>query len=253
VMADGQTADKLGVIGISRSTEICQVYLGLKGAQSTGCHVHLQHLSCAESVALVRMAKAEGLPVTAETCPHYLSLTSADVARLGTKAKMNPPLRGPADRKALKEGLIDGTIDVIATDHAPHTDTEKSLPLAEAPFGVIGLESAVPAVLTAFCHEFANEGIKPSKLITTLIAAMTINPAKILGLDTQEKGKKGMMEIGRPADVTIIDPKIRRKVDAEKFYSKARNCPWDGKRLQGWPVMTIHNGKIVMKDGKVLV
>lgn len=248
VVAAGPIADELGVEGMPKLTEVVQVYLGIKVSQATHCHVHFQHLSCAESVALVRNAKKQGLKITAETCPHYLSLTTLDVKRLLANAKMNPPLRGPADRKALRQGIMDGTIDVIATDHAPHTPEEKSRGLRESPFGVIGLESAVPVVMTAFSKALEKDEIG----YEDLIAAMTINPAKILGLDAMEKGRKGMMELGYPADVTVIDPKKRKKVDSSKFYSKARNCPWDGKRLEGWPVMTIRNGIIVMKDGQVL-
>lgn len=246
VMAAGRTAKKLGVNGMPKHTEMSQIYLGIKVAQATGCHVHLQHLSCAESVDLVRVAKDNDIPVTCETAPHYLSLTDIDVARLKSNAKMNPPLRGPADQKALKEGVIDGTIDVIATDHAPHTVVEKSLSLKEAPFGVIGLETAVAVVFQTFYQHLKKDTISYSDLLAT----MTINPAKILGLD---KKKKGIMELGHPADVTVINPKRRKMVEPGRFYSKSSNCPWAGKRLEGWPYLTIHNGKIVMKDGKVLV
>ncbi len=248
VMALGKTSQNLKVKGIPREAEIYPTYVAIQISEITGCHIHLQHLSCKESVELVRQAKKNGVKITAETCPHYLSLTDHDVIRLGANGKMNPPLRGPADQLALKEGIIDGTIDVIATDHAPHTPEEKSHGLVDSPFGIIGLETAVPVVFTAFYNAIEAGRISYSDLI----AKMTINPAKILGMDTNPVNK-GKIEPGYAADITVIDPKQRKKVDPSKFYSKSRNCPWAGKRLQGWPIMTIHNGEIVMKDGEVLV
>lgn len=248
-MAKGNVHSRLGVNGIPRETEVNYIYLVIKIAKSLDCPVHIQHVSCAESVKLIRQAKKNGIKITCETAPHYLSLTDYDLLELRANAKMNPPLRSEKDRLALIEGVIDGAIDVIASDHAPHTPEEKSVGLEKAPFGVIGLETEVAVVFHTFYNYFKRGDISYSDLI----AKMTIKPAQILGLDTKENGKKGMIEFGYPANITVINPKRRKKVDAGKFQSKSRNCPWDGRTLQGWPVMTIKDGQILMENGKLCI
>ncbi|MCX6743789.1 MAG: dihydroorotase, partial [Candidatus Parcubacteria bacterium] len=220
-----------------KRSEYMYIAMVLKFAEELHCWFHIQHVSCAESVQLIREAKARGAKVTCETAPHYFSLTQRDFNRIGANAKMNPPLRTEKDRQAVIRGLADGTIDAIATDHAPHTVEEKNQPLDKAPFGVIGLETAVPVVFTTLSNRIQ---------LVEIIRKMTSNPAKILGLTG-----KGTLHPGSAADITVIDPYLRKKVEADKFQSLSRNCPWDGKRLQGWTVMTIVGGRILMKDGEL--
>ncbi len=222
-----------------RRSEIHQASLALKIAEEFGLPMHLQHVSCKETVQLVREAQDRQVPVTCETAPHYIALTASDFRRLGTNAKMNPPLRGESDRKEIIQGLVDGTIDVIATDHAPHAPAEKAQTVEKAPFGIIGLETLIPVVFTQLAHFLAPK---------VIIRKLTANPAKILGLNGH-----GALTLGSVADITVIDPKKRRKVDVDQFQSLSRNCPWAGKRLQGWPVMTIHKGKILMQDGELSI
>jgi len=209
----------------------------LKIAEQFQIPVHIQHVSCTESVQLIREAKKRCVKVTCETAPHYVALTQRDFKRIGVNAMMNPPLRGKADRLAILQGLYDGTIDVIATDHAPHTDEEKKSD--KPPFGIIGLETAVPVVFTYLTRYLT---------VPEIIAKMTINPAKILGLE-----QKGLIKEGWPADIAVIDPLKRKVLKTEDLKSKSHNSPWLGKRLQTWPVMTIRNGEILMKDGKITI
>ena len=218
-------------------SEILYISLVLKLAQEQDASIHIQHVSCQESVKLIKRAKVLGVKVTCETAPHYMALTQKDFKRIGADAMMNPPLRGEADRQAIIQGLFDATIDVIATDHAPHTDEEKEG--HHPPFGIIGLETAVPVVLSV---------LKRHLSLPEIFAKMTINPARILRLK-----QKGLIRKGWPADITIIDLKKRKVLEAQDLKSKSHNSPWLGKRLQTWPVMTIRNGKILMKDGKITI
>ena len=227
-----------------RRAEIHDVSLALRISEAHNLPVHLQHISCKESVQLIREAKKRGVPVTCETAPHYFSLTSRDFKRIGANAKMNPPLRSESDRQAVIEGLKDGTIDIIATDHAPHSPEEKAANVDDAPFGVIGLETAVPVFFTSLQNHLE---IADSKL-TKMIAKMTLVPANLLGLE-----QKGRIQTGLPADLVVIDSKKTQHVKPENFQSKARNCPWAGKRLKGWPVMTIKDGQVVMQEGKITI
>ncbi|MBD3360152.1 MAG: amidohydrolase family protein [Candidatus Buchananbacteria bacterium] len=220
-----------------RRSEIHQASLILKLAEEFSLPVHLQHVSCKETVQLVSEAKNRKVLVTCEAAPHHFSLTNTDFKKIGANAKMNPPLRSETDRQAVISGLKDGTIDIIATDHAPHTNEEKSVSIKQAPFGVIGLETAVPVTFTTLQNHLSSAEI---------IAKLTLAPAKLLGF-----AQKGRLQVGLPADLVVIDPKKTKYV--EKFQSKSVNCPWVGKRLKSWPVMTIHNGNIVMKDGSILV
>lgn len=217
--------------------EIEDVKRALYVAEIHDAPVHIQHVSLAPTVQLIREAKAKGVKVTCETAPHYLTLTDEDFKRLGPNAKMNPPLRTKEDVAAVIAGVVDGTIDAIATDHAPHTVEEKNSD--KPPFGIIGLETAVPVILSALSDKMH---------IANIIPKLTFNPAKILGLRYQSYFNTGI-----PADLTIIDPQKRKVVEPEFFYSLARNCPWAGQELQGWPVMVIKKGRIVMEEGEVLV
>lgn len=201
--------------------------------------IHIEHVSLRASVDEIRRAKAQGCQVTAEVTPHHFTLTKEEAKKYGTNAKTNPPLREVEDIEALGEGLADGTIDVIASDHAPHTVEDKSVAWDDAPYGVIGLETTVGLVLTQLVDK---------KVISLYeaIAKLTINPAKIFNLNA------GTLSVGMPADITIIDLEREWTVDVNKFESMARNCPFHGWKLKGKTVTTIVNGKLVMQDGRVV-
>ena len=202
-------------------------------AEDTGAHLHIAHVSTAGSVELIRRAKEKGANVTAEATPHHFTLTDAAVEECGANAKMNPPLRSKEDVDAVVAGLSDGTIDAIATDHAPHTPEEKALGMKNAPFGIVGLETCLPLVITRLvCQGHLT--------MPEAVAKMTVNPARILNLN------KGTLSEGSDADITIIDAEKEQTVDASKFESKGRNTPFAGWKLKGWPVMTIVAGKTVV-------
>ena len=206
--------------------------------QKTGARLHVAHVSLAESVKQIVVAKERGLPVTAEVTPHHLLLTADDAQPIGPNAKVNPPLRSKRDTEALKEALAEGIIDIIATDHAPHSPQEKALSWDLAPFGVIGLETALALVLTCL--------VKPGVLtLLQAIERMSTAPARIFRLAA------GTLAEGASADLTVIDPEKKWKVNATEFHSKGRNCPFDGWELQGKAVMTIVSGRLVMKDGRI--
>lgn len=209
-------------------------------AKKTGAKLHISHVSLAESIEMIADAKNDGVNITAEAAPHHLLLTEKNAKKTGTNAKVNPPLRTQKDMDAIREGLINGTIDIIASDHAPHAIQEKALKWEKAPFGLIGLETTLALVLTYL--------VKPGLLtMSQAIEKMSILPAKIFKL------KAGCLASGSKADITIIDPKKKWTIDSSKFYSKGRNCPFDGWEVQGKAVMTIVKGRIVMKDGKIIV
>lgn len=210
-------------------------------AEETGAHVHISHVSLARSVEEIARAKTRGVHVTAEAAPHHFLLTREMETEVGTNAKMNPPLRTADDVEAIRRGLADGTIDIIASDHAPHSQEEKATTWEKAPFGIIGLETTLGLVLTHLVQ---------AKILTLeeAVSKMTSGPAKIFGLD----GKGiGSLKRGKRADLVVIDPDKRWTVRTDRFYSKARNCPFDGWRLTGQAVMTIVGGEIVMKDGRI--
>jgi dihydroorotase len=234
VMNAGAVASELKLAGISNASESVMVERDIGLSEFTGVPVHIAHVSTAESVRALREAKSSGLMVTAETAPHYFLLTDEAVRQCGTHAKMNPPLRSDKDREAVRRGLADGTIDVIATDHAPHSEREKAVEFNEAANGVIGLETAVSLGL-----KLVQEGVIS---LTQLIEKMSLNPARILGLDHG-------LRPGRTADITIIDPQAIYQVDVSQFQSRSRNCPFDGWRLQGKPVLTMVGGRIVFEEG----
>ena len=211
----------------------------IKLAEEIGARLHISHVSLASSVKVIADAKQRGVAVTAEATPHHFLLTEEDAKKIGPNAKVNPPLRSKEDVEAIKSGLADGTIDVIATDHAPHSPQEKSVPWEDAPFGIIGLETALGLVLTFL--------VQPGYLtLMQAIDKMSTTPARIFGIET------GGFKPGAQADLTVIDPNKKWKVDVKNFYSKGRNCPFDGWELQGKPVMTIVRGQIAMQEGEVI-
>ncbi|WP_418790515.1 dihydroorotase [Phosphitispora sp. TUW77] len=241
VMHEGYFSTVYGLKGINRLAEEAMVARDIMLAEITGAWLHIAHISTAGSVDLVRMAKKKGIRVTAEAAPHHFSLTDEIVGSFDTATKVNPPLRSEADVRAVKEGLRDGTIDVIATDHAPHTVEEKDVEYNYAPFGIVGLETAVGLAFT----ELVRPGVlNPGELVMK----MSVNPARILG----QEGK-GHLGIGADADITLIDPERKEIVDVSKFASKAMNSPFNGWELTGIPVATIIRGQIVMNNRKLLV
>jgi dihydroorotase len=201
--------------------------------------VHIAHVSTAGSVKLIRQAKREGIPISCETCPHYFSLTEEAVRNYDTNAKVNPPLRSEADRRAILRGLKDGTIDVIATDHAPHNIEEKNIEFDLASSGMVGLETALGLVFTKLLD---------SKILNLkqAVAKLTVAPAKILNLTN-----KGKLQAGADADVTVIDPKLKWTVNASKFASRSRNTPFNGWELTGKAIYTIVGGRVVVNNGKL--
>ena len=230
VMHEGIVSTELGLRGIPRAAEDVMTGRDLALAELTGARLHIAHVSTAGSVELVRAAKKRGAQVTAETCPHYFSLTHEAVRGYNTDAKMNPPLRTAEDLAAIKLGLKDGTIDVIATDHAPHGADEKSGEFDFAPFGIVGLETALGLSL-----RLVQENVLT---MADLIRKMSLNPAQTLRLPN------GTLSNGADADITIIDPDIEWTVDANRFKSKSRNTPFNGWKLKGRAVQTIVGGRI---------
>jgi dihydroorotase len=204
-------------------------------AEAAGARYHVCHVSTKESVRTVRDAKKAGIRVTAEVCPHHLLLEDMDIPSDDANWKMNPPLRSSEDKKALIEGLLDGTIDCIATDHAPHTQEEKCCGMVGAPFGIVGFETAFPLLYT----KFVEPGIFTLK---QLVDWMTKKPAEIFNLPY------GQIEVGASADLTIIDLNKEKTIDANEFHSKGRNTPFNGWKAKGWPVMTIFEGNVVYKE-----
>ena len=231
VMHEGAYSTILGLKGIPASAEEAMVARDIILAGETGCPLHLAHISTTGSVSLVREAKKRGVMVTAEVTPHHFTLTDRAVGDFNTNAKVNPPLRGEADVQAVRQGLADGTIDAIATDHAPHSFDEKNVEFDLAPFGLVGLETAVGLVWT----ELVLTGI-----LTPLQAVqkLSCNPARILGV------AGGTLTEGASADITIIDPLLEETVNPADFAGKSRNTPFTGRRLKGLPVLTIVAGEI---------
>ena len=208
-------------------------------AEKVGARIHISHVSLARSVDIIAKAKKLGIKVTAEATPHHLLLTEQMAEEIGPNAKVNPPLRSEEDVAAVREGLANGTIDMIASDHAPHSPEEKNHPWEEAPFGVIGLETTLALVLTFL--------VRPGILtLHQAIDKMTTMPARIFGLDVLGVGN---LKPGIKADLTLIDLNKKWTVDVNRFYSKGRNCPFHGWELHGKTILTIVAGKIVAKDG----
>ena len=235
VMNEGFTATELGLKGIPWAAEDTAVARDVYLAEFTDSPLHIAHISTSGSVRIIRNAKARGVKVTCETAPHYFSLTDDAVRGYNTNAKMNPPLREAGDVAAIKAGLADGTIDAIATDHAPHHLDEKDLEFNLALNGIIGLETSLPLSL-----RLVEEKVLELKV---LIEKMSCNPAKILGIE------RGTLQAGATADITVIDPKREWQVEAEKLASKSKNSPWLGEKMKGCAAYTIVGGKIVHKRG----
>jgi dihydroorotase len=235
---EGSFSKRNNLKGIPSVCESVHISRDVLLAEAAGCHYHVCHISTKESVRVVRDAKRAGINVTAEVTPHHLLLSENDITSLDANFKMNPPLRGEEDRKALIEGLLDGTIDFIATDHAPHTQEEKAEGMELAPFGIVGLETAFPLLYTNLVK---TEIISLQQLIDFL----TIKPAEAFKLPY------GRLEVGAIADITLIDINIEDTINPNEFLSKGRNTPFAGWKCQGWPVMTIFNGDIVWKNERV--
>ena len=232
VAHEGPTAARLGLRGIPAAAEAIMVGRDVELAALTGGRVHIPHMSARESLELVRAGKRRGARVTCEVTPHHLTLTDEALEGYDTNVKMNPPLRGAADRDALIEGLADGSIDALATDHAPHHEDEKRVEFDRAPFGIVGLETAIPIML----DRFVATGIIG---LARLVEICSVNPAAILNLPG------GSLGPGAPGDVTILALDAETLVDPERFRSKGRNTPFTGWRLHGSPAITIVGGAIV--------
>lgn len=232
VVNAGEKAEELGLRGISNYVEDIIAARDIMLAKGVGARLHLCHCSTADSADLVKRAKGEGIPVTAEVCPHHFTLCDQDIKRDDSNFKMNPPLRSKEDVKALREALRDDIIDVIATDHAPHTFQEKNTSMRYAPFGIVGLETAASLTYTELV---LTDYLTPLQMAEK----MSYNPAKILGLD------RGSLEIGKEADIVIFNPQKAYVIDPAEFASKGRNTPFTGRKVTGKVEATIVNGKVV--------
>ena len=234
VMHEGSVSTRLGLRGIPAASEELMVVREILLAKLTGYPIHIAHVSTEGSVKFIKQAKEEGIPVTAETAPHYFTLDHSAVVKFSTQAKMYPPLREPKDVEAIKRGLSEGVIDVIATDHAPHSPLEKDVEFEKAALGIIGLETAVPLTLA-----LVREGVMK---LPEAIAKLTCNPASILRI------KGGVIEEGKEADLTIIDPRYEFVLNKDTLKSKSHNSPFIGWNMKGKVMMTIVGGRIVWKS-----
>src|SRR5690625_5174077 len=235
VVHEGDVSKRLNLPGILNACESTQIARDSLLAEATKCHYHVCHVSTKESVRVIRDAKKAGIHITAEVSPHHLLLTEDDIKTDDADFKMNPPLRSEQDRDALLEGLLDGTIDFIATDHAPHTVEEKSVGMLRAPFGIVGLETAFPLLYTHL--------VKTGKVtLRQLIDWLTINPAEIFNLPYGKLAEK------ERADLTLIDLQHVAKIDKNEFLSKGKNTPFQNWEVSGWPILTIAEGTIVYQE-----
>lgn len=237
-MNEGRISTQLGVSGMPAVGEDDMVSRDIMLAKLADARYHVAHISTRGAVELVRRAQAEGLKVTTEAAPHHFALTEEELLGFNADAKMSPPLRTEEDRQAVIEGLRDGTISVIATDHAPHHEDDKHCGLSCAAFGIVGLESMLPVSLG-----LEREGVLP---MSDLIATMTSNPAKLLHLDA------GTLSEGAAADICIFNPDEKWTLDRNKLFSKSRNTPWHGREMTGKVVHTIKNGRVVFQKGDVI-
>lgn len=233
---EGEFSRQHQLNGIPSVCESVHIARDVLLAEATGAHYHVCHISTKESVRVVRDAKRAGINVTAEVTPHHLLLSEEDIPGLDTNYKMNPPLRAVEDKQALIEGLLDGTIDFIATDHAPHAADEKAGSMEEAPFGIVGLETAFPLLYT----HFVKKGVITLK---QLVDYMTIKPSEAFSLPY------GILAEGQIADLTVVDIETIQDIDPEKFLSKGKNTPFVGWQCSGWPVLTICEGEVVWSKG----
>ena len=232
---EGEKNKELGLPGIPSIAESVHIARDVLLAEAAGAHYHVCHVSTKESVRVIRDAKKAGIHVTAEVSPHHLLLSENDIPGDDADWKMNPPLRGEDDLQALREGLLDGTLDIIATDHAPHTADDKAVCTKTAPFGITGLETAFPLLYTHF--------VQTGKwTLKQLIDWMTKKPADVFNLPY------GTLEIGATADLVLLDLNKEQAIDRESFVSKGKNTPFDGWVCSGWPVKTIFGGQVVWKD-----
>lgn len=238
VVHDGIFAEKEGLKGIPNIAESVQIARDVLLAEAAGCHYHVCHISTKESVRVVRDAKRAGIRVTAEVSPHHLILDEEAIPGNDGNWKMNPPLRSKEDRAALLEGLVDGTIDFIATDHAPHAAEEKNVPMEQAAFGIVGLETAFPLLYTHFVK--TNEWT-----LKQLIDWMTVKPAECFKLPY------GKLEEGSVADIVVLDLEKEANIDPATFYSKGKNTPFVGETCIGWPVATFSEGTLVYNEGEI--
>jgi len=235
VLNEGSKARELGMPGISNSVEDIIAARDILLAKETGVRLHLCHCSTKDSVTMVKLAKEERLPVTGEVCPHHFTMADDEIPGDDANYKMNPPLRSREDVQALKEALRDNIMDVIATDHAPHGEDEKAKSFLEAPFGIVGLETAYALTIT----ELVEEGyLTPMQMVKK----MSLNPAKVLGID------KGSLAVGKAADIVIADPKETYDIDVNEFASMGKNTPFHGKRVSGRVKFTIVDGEVVYQE-----
>lgn len=232
---EGEFARKNGLKGIPNESEAIHVGRDILLAEATGVHYHVCHVSAEQSVRLIRHGKQFGIKVTSEVCPHHLLLSDEDIPGMDPNWKMNPPLRTPKDVEAVIAGLEDGTIDIIVTDHAPHSEEEKARDLQMAPFGIVGFETAFPLLYTKF--------VRTGRwTLEFLLDRMTSKPAELFGLPW------GVLEVGRAADLTLVDLDTEKAVDPAQFLSKGRNTPFAGWKLYGWPSLTMVAGKTVWSE-----
>lgn len=237
VMNLDNKAEKLGLKGISNAVEDIIVARDILLAKETGARLHLCHCSTADSVKMIKEAKEEGLKVTGEVCPHHFILSTDDILENDGNYKMNPPLRSKADVEALKEGLRDGIMDVISTDHAPHSEEEKSKGFEKSPFGIVGLETSASLTYT----ELVLKGyLTPMQMVEK----MSYNPARVLGID------RGTIEEGKTADILVFNPNKEYVINTADFASKGKNTPFNGRNVKGVVEYTIHNGKVVYSNNK---
>jgi dihydroorotase len=235
VMNEGEWSLRLGLRGWPKAAEDIIVSRNIQLAELTGAHIHMQHVSSAASVELLRRALERGITVSGEASPHHIDFTDDCLRDYNTHYKMNPPLRTAADREALIEGLCDGTLCCIATDHAPHSPDEKDREFDTAPFGIIGLENSLASTLGTLYHS----GRLP---LSEVVALMTYKGAELCHLEA------GTLGAGRPADICLFDPDEAWTVDATHFFSKSRNCPWDGRELKAKVKRTLVNGRTVFDE-----
>lgn len=239
VMNAGALATEMGLLGIAREVEDIIIQRDIMLAKMTGVRLHISHLSTSTGLELVREAQAKGLPVTCEVTPHHLFLTEDAVRGYNTSAKVAPPLRTAEDNEALIEGLKDGTITCIGTDHAPHSADKKDVEFERAANGISSIEVAFSLIWTKLVEtgRFA---------LSEIVSIMSCKPAELLRID------RGSLSVGKVADVMIFDPHVEKVVDPQSFYSKGKNCPYAGEKLSGWPKMVLREGRIVFKDGAIV-
>jgi len=233
-MHEGEQSVRLGLRGIPSASEDIMVARDLLLAEGTGARLHIAHVSSHRALSMIAEAKKRGLKVTCEVTPHHMALCDADLASYDSNFKMKPPLRSPADREALVEGIASGVVDAIATDHAPHPGSEKMQEFEKCPFGVIGLETALAVALKALVHTGRIS-------LMRLIELFTTGPARVLGLN------RGKLEPGAPADLTLFDPDLVWTYDVNRSFSKSKNSPFDGWTFRGGPVATVVKGRIVWR------